>query len=149
MTHATTDTSRAAYADTRATGTDVSLREQIAASLKANPATTHELGERFPERSANAIRPRVNELLRMKCIERRGTRENPSGHAAAVHHLTDLGRAYLRGEADPEPGPTLAERKSDVLRVARAYVEGRCDRDVLRCAVESYDAAAERMGGDS
>lgn len=126
-------------------GTDESLRYQVARKLfEDGSQTTHELAQAFNDRSKNAIRPRVNELLRMGCVRRQGTRTNPSGHEAAVHHLTTRGVQYLRGQVDPEPGPTLSELKTDVVDVARKVVSGEAERDILQLAIEKYDSEKER-----
>ena len=136
----TPQTKADAYERVTASGEDVSLRVKIAASIADEPATTSELADRFPEHSANATRPRVDELLRMGCVERSGTRTNPSGHDAYVHHLTARGEAYLRGEVDPDPGPTLSELKTDVVDVARAVVNDDAPAAALEQVVNDHDA---------
>lgn len=125
-------------------GEDVSLRRQVAQALADAPATTAELAGRFEERSANAIRPRVNELIRMDCVERDGTRENPSGHAAYVHHLTPTGERYLAGEVDPDPAPPLVDLAADVVDAARAFCAGAVDADALKRAVKAHDGVKLR-----
>jgi predicted ArsR family transcriptional regulator len=140
----TQPTSVAALKQTVADGEDVSLRRQVAAALAERPQTTNELCDALPEHSANAIRPRVNELVRMGCVERDGTRENPSGHAAYVHHLTDTGRAYLDGECDPDPDPPLSEYRKRVVEVARQVTRADVDREVLDIAIEQHDKARQR-----
>jgi len=136
----TPQTKADAYERVKESGEDVSLRVKIAASIADEPATTSELADRFPDHSANATRPRVNELLRMGCVERSGTRTNPSGHEAYVHHLTTTGERYLRGNVDPEPGPTLSELKTDVVTVARAVVNGDASEAALAEVVNDHDA---------
>lgn len=136
----TPQTKADAYERVTASGEDVSLRVKIAASIADEPATTSELADRFPDHSANATRPRVDELLRMGCVERSGTRTNPSGHDAYVHHLTARGEAYLRGEVDPDPGPTLSELKTDVVDVARAVVNDDAPVAALEQVVNDHDA---------
>lgn len=141
-----TDTRADAYRTIRDAGEDVSLRRQVAHAIATSgPMTTHELGQQFPERSLNALRPRVNELVRMGCLERDGTRTNPSGHDAYVHHLTDQGRAYLRGEIDPEPDPPLAELRRMVVKAARDHVNGDIDTAMLAAVVERHDTMQRRM----
>jgi len=140
MSSTTPDTKREAYKHVKEAGEDVSLRRKVAASIAETPATTSELSGRFPEHSSNALRPRVDELLRMKCVERSGTRTNPSGHDAYVHHLTNRGARYLRGEIDPDPGPTLSELKTEVVDVARAVVHDDAPIDALETLVENHDA---------
>jgi len=130
-----------AYTELKESGEDVSLRRQVAAAIASDPATTAGLADRFPDRSANAIRPRVDELLRMGCVERSGTRTNPSGHEAYVHVLTARGERYLRGEVNPDPRPTLSELKSDVVTVARAVVNGDTQEAALEEVVNDHDAA--------
>lgn len=141
----TPETKLEAYQQTKDENTDKSLRYKVAKAIQENgPQTTHELTQSFKERSKNAIRPRVDELLRMGCVKRDGTRENPSGHEAAVHHLTTRGQQYLAGQVNPEPGPTLSELKTDVVDVAREVVAGRAERDILQLAIEKYDRETRR-----
>lgn len=136
----TPQTKTEAYKHVKESGEDVSLRRKVAASIADEPATTSELSDRFPEHSSNALRPRVDELLRMGCVERSGTRTNPSGHDAYVHHLTNTGARYLRGEVNPEPGPTLSELKTEVVDMARAVVHGDAPADALETVVNDHDA---------
>jgi len=140
MSTETPTTKADAYKRVKEAGEDVSLRLKVAASIADEPATTSELADRFPEHSSNATRPRVDELLRMGCVERSGTRTNPSGHDAYVHHLTARGERYLRGEIDPDPGPTLSELKTEVVDVARAVVNGDAPTDALEGVVNDHDA---------
>ena len=140
MSSTTPQTKTDAYKRVKESGEDVSLREKVAASIAEEPATTSELSDRFPEHSSNALRPRVDELLRMRCIERSGTRTNPSGHEAYVHHLTNTGGRYLRGEVDPDPGPTLSELKTEVVDAARAVVHEDAPIDALETVVQNHDA---------
>ena len=139
------DTRRSAYRDVRESGEDVTLRRQVANALSAEPMTTHELAQQFDTHGKNAIRPRVNELIRMGCVRRDGTRTNPSGHEAYVNRLTALGRDYARGADDPEPDPPVAEHRRKVVDAARAYLRGDCDRDILALAVERHDSAKRRV----
>lgn len=141
MSSTTPQTKTDAYKRVKESGEDVSLREKVAASIADEPATTSELSDRFPEHSSNALRPRVDELLRMGCLERSGTRTNPSGHEAYIHHLTNTGARYLRGEVDPEPHPTLSELKTEVVDVARAVAHGDAPTDALKTVVNDHDAA--------
>jgi len=139
-----TDTPRTkleAYRAIKETGEDISLRRKVAASIAQDPATTSELADRFDEHSSNALRPRVDELMRMGCVTRDGTRTNPSGHEAYVHHLTATGDRYLRGEADPDPGPTLSELKTEVVDMARAVVNDDASTDALETVIQNHDAA--------
>ena len=140
MSTETPQTKADAYKRVKEAGEDASLRLKVAASIADAPATTSELADRFPEHSSNATRPRVDELLRMGCVERSGTRTNPSGHDAYVHHLTERGERYLRGEVDPDPGPTLSELKTEVVDVARAVVNGDAPTDALEGVVNDHDA---------
>lgn len=139
----TPQTSIDAYEEVLDAGDDVTLRRRVAAALADEPMTTNELVRRFDEGS-NAIRPRVNELVRMGCVERDGKRRNPSGHMAYVHHLTPTGRRYVRGEVEPEPDPPVSELKTKVVEVSRAYLAGDVDRDILRLAVERHDDMRRR-----
>jgi len=139
-----TDTPRTkleAYRAIKEAGEDISLRRKVAASIAQDPATTSELADRFDEHSSNALRPRVDELMRMGCVTRDGTRTNPSGHEAYVHHLTATGDRYLRGEADPDPGPTLSELKTEVVDMARAVVNDDASTDALETVIQNHDAA--------
>ena len=137
----TPQTKTDAYKRVKESGEDVSLREKVAASIADEPATTSELSDRFPKHSSNALRPRVNELLRMGCVERSGKRTNASGHEAYIHHLTTTGERYLRGEVDPEPRPTLSELKTEVVDVARAVAHGDAPIDALETVVQNHDTA--------
>lgn len=144
----TQDTSLDAFEAVRDAREDVSLRYRVAHELSQQPMTTNELGRAIPKHSANAIRPRVNELVRMGCVERRGKRENPSGHDAYVHHLTPRGKRYLAGDIDPEPMPTVAEQRRTVVAIAREYVRANADRDILHLAVEKHDDVKAKMDPD-
>ena len=143
-TDRTTDTSRKAYKEILENGTDESLRKQVCAYIAGEPSTTHELSKAFPERSQNAIRPRVDELIRMGCIIREGKRENPSGHEAYVHHITERGEKYLQGEIDPTPNPPLSELQSNVVETARQFCTGNFDMVLLEAALETHDTAKHR-----
>jgi len=125
-------------------GEDLSLRREVAIRLMDSPATTHELTQDFPERSANAIRPRVNELLRMGCVRRTDTRMNPSGNDAFVHELTRKGELYAQGDIDPSLPPTLASRKQAVVEAAREHIQ-ESDIEGLVAAVVEHDELAKRM----
>ena len=139
-----TDTSRQAYREILENGTDVSLRKQVCAYLAAEPSTTHELSQAFPDRSQNALRPRVDELLRMGCIIREGKRENPSGHEAYVHHVTETGHDYLKGKIDPKPKPPLSELQGRVVDIARLVCKVQASRQSLIEAVQAHDTAKHR-----
>jgi len=139
-TYTTTPTTQKdAYKEVLEAGDDVSIRRRVAAALVDNSLTTHEITQRFEEHGKNAIRPRINELLRMGCVIREGTRTNPSGHEAYVHHLTDRGYDYVIGDIDPDPNPPLSEHKHKIVTIARHVVFGDVDTDVLRLAVEKHD----------
>lgn len=148
MTAQKTDTSTDAYKEIKEAGDDVALRRRVAAALASKPMTTSEVDDAFPEHSANALRPRVNELVRMDCAARKGKRENPSGHEAYVHHLTDLGHRYLEGDVDPEPTDTISGHQGKVVAIAREFLRGNADKDILQLAVENHDAAKQRMKPD-
>ena len=138
-TDRTPTTKRDSYQNIKETGEDEPLRRRVAAAIAEEPATTAELADRFPDKSNNAIRPRVNELVRMDCVVREGKRENPSGHDAYVHHLTERGTRFLEGEIDPEPSPPLSELQADIVDVARAYCSGEATKDELESAVALHD----------
>lgn len=146
----TTDTSEAAYRSIKDAGDDVILRKRVAAAVAIEPRTAQQLAIAFPERSDNTIRPRINELVRMGCVRREGTRETASGHDAYVHHVTERGRRYLDDDDpfEPEPDPTLASLKREVTRAARAVVAGEADIDVLHVAVERHDRMQRRVDPD-
>jgi len=144
MSTDTPQTKADAYREVKEAGDDVALRRRIAAALTDRGMTTHEVAAAFPDHSKNAIRPRLNELLRMGCVRRADTRTNPSGHEAYVHELTAEGYRYAAGDADPDPDPTLAEHRKRVVDVARKVATGDVDRDILRLAVEKHDRAKRR-----
>ena len=139
------DTKLEAYHTIKDSGEDKSLRWGVARTLVDGPKTTHEIVQEFDEKSANAIRPRVNELVRMGCVRKSGRRTNPSGHEAYVNHLTSTGYLYLQGQADPDPDPTISELKSDVVEVARQFLREEIDRTELAVAVERVDAMKAKM----
>lgn len=134
-----------AFEQIRESNEDDSLRKQVARKLVDEPMTVHEITQSFEERSKNAIRPRVIELLRMDCIRREGTRTNPSGNEAAVHHLTDTGWRYVQGKVDPEPDPPVSQLKSEVVEAAREFLREEIDRTELAVAVERVDAMKAKM----
>jgi len=140
----TADTSRKAYQKILEDGIDVSLRKQVCAHLAAEPSTTHELSQAFPDRSQNAIRPRVDELIRMGCVIREGKRENPSGHEAYIHHVTETGEDYLAGVIDPTPLPTMSELEGVVVVTARAFLAGHMSESELKETVVTHDTAKHR-----
>ena len=142
------ETSIAAYQEVKEAGEDASLRRRVASALFREPMTNHQLLQKFPEHSANAIRPRVNELVRMGCVEREGKRRNPSGHEAYVHRLTTRGVRYLSRELTPEPGPTISELQSEVVDTAREVVSGSAELDELRMALLDHDDAKRQMDPD-
>ena len=144
MSSTTPHTKVESYKSIKEAGDDVSLRRKVAAEIAVNPTTTSELSDRFPEHSSNALRPRVNELIRMGCVERSGTRTNPSGHEAYVHHITAKGERYLAGEIEPEPNPPLSELKGEVVDIARSYLEGEATKDALETVVNDHDSAKIR-----
>jgi len=143
-TDTTPETKRDSFRTIKEAGDDVSLRKKVAAAIAMEPATTSELADRFEQHSSNATRPRVNELIRMGCVERSGTRTNPSGHDAYVHYITAKGERYLRGECDPEPAPTLSELQSEVVDAARAFCAGASNQERLEQAVKSHDGSKIR-----
>ena len=139
-----TDTSRKAYREILENGTDVSLRKQVCAYIAGEPSTTHELSQAFPDNSQNAVRPRVDELLRMGCIIREGKRTNPSGHEAYVHHITETGHDYLKGKIDPPVEPPLSEYQAHVVDFARKVCKDEAWLPRLVSAIEHHDNAKHR-----
>lgn len=146
--HSTQPTSLTAFEELREEDEDVSLRKQVAAEIAANPATNEELYQRIENRSRSSIRPRVNELVRMGCVKREGTRETMSGNDAYVHHITDKGRDYLEGEVDPDPLPPLSQVQTKVVQIARQVVYGSTDQETLESAVLKHDALKRRRDPD-
>lgn len=144
MTQPTPQTKIDAYQDILDSGEADTKRRAVAAALAKDSMTNHELAEVLPL-SKNTIRPRVNELLRMHCAYREGTRTNPSGNEAAVTHLNEKGRRYLRGEIDPEPDPPLAEIRRKAVDAARDFLAGDIDEGVLRAVVEHHDRVKRRF----
>lgn len=140
----TPDTSLEAFKEVRDSGDADNLRRRVAKEIAGDPRTTNELGKAIPDHSANAIRPRVNELIRMGCVKRDGKRRNPSGHDAYINHITPRGREYIHGLIDPDPGPTVSELQSKIVAIAREVVRGRADVDVLQIAIENHDKARRR-----
>lgn len=124
-------------------GEDATLRRQVAAQIATASGTTPDIAGRFEERSKNAIRPRVNELVRMGCVKREGTETTAAGNDAFIHHITSRGERYLRGEIDPDPKPPLSELATDVVDATRAFLSGGCGRDELEVAVQRHDAAKQ------
>lgn len=145
MTENVPETKIDAYQETKDSGEDVTLRREVAQELSVAPMTVHQLTKKFPERSKNAIRPRVNELLRMGCVKRNGKRTNPSGNEAYVHHITHLGERYAQGKVDPDPKPPVAELRREALETAREFLRGEESREDLAIAVERVDAMQAKM----
>ena len=147
-TDRTPTTKRDSYQHIKEAGEDEPLRRRVAAAIAQEPATTAELADRFPDYSNNAVQPRVNELLRMDCVVRQGKRENPSGHTAYIHHITERGKRYVDDEIDPDPTAPLAELKDDVVDVARSFCAGAATEDELRQAVKDHDGVKLRRNPD-
>ena len=122
-----------------------SLEKRVLASIAQEPGTRHELTQRFPN-SENAVGPRINDLLRRGCVKRLGKRENPSGHEAYVHHITQTGKKWLAGEIDkPTKDPTLSELERDVITAARDYCNDKVDVAILKMLVERHDRMKARI----
>lgn len=138
-TDSTPQTTRKSYQHIRDSRDDVALRKRVAAQIAVSPSTTMEATQALTDASRNAVRPRINELIRMGCVKREGKRENPSGKDAYVHHLTDTGERYLAGEIDPEPNPPLSELQADVVEIARAFCAGEATENELQERVETHD----------
>jgi hypothetical protein len=158
MTHnpdKTPETKQDAYERIVNSGDDITLRKRVAAEISKQPGTTPELADRISGRSRNTIRPRVNELVRMGCVKRQGTRPTSGGNEAFIHHLTPLGDQYLLGECDPDPEPPLSELATAVVDAARQTLASAgtdtdtdrdtdTDMDALRAAVEKHDREKQR-----
>ena len=140
-TDTTPQTQTDSYQHIRDNAEDASLRKRVAAHLALSPSTTAEIAQAFEDKSLNAIRPRVNELIRMACVVRKDKRTNPSGHEAYVHHVTPTGKRYLAGDVDPTPNPPLSELQSNVVEIAREYCSGDVDEQTLQDAVDKHDTA--------
>lgn len=137
-----------AYQDLKDSGEDVSLRQAVAKELSEEPMTVLELTEKFPDHGRNAIRPRVTELVRMGCVRREGTRTNPSGNEAYVHHITSLGEKYAQGQVDPDLKPSVSELQRKALDVVREFLRDEASRTDVAIAVDRVDAMQERMNPD-
>lgn len=144
----TPTTTLEAYNDLTDDGDDASLRRQVAAAIAQDAGTTPEIAERFPDRSKNAIRPRVNELVRMECVRRDGKRKTAAGNKAFVHHITTRGERYVRGEIDPDPKPPLSELATDVVDAARAFLADELGNEGLTDALQQHDGAKLRRKPD-
>jgi len=143
-TDTTPQTTRQSYQHIRDTADDVALRKRVAAAIALSPSTTMETTQALSDASRNAVRPRINELIRMGCIEREGKRTNPSGMSAYVHHITETGERYLAGDVDPEPNPPLSELQAKVVETARAMCAGEATTDDLQERVEAHDSAKQK-----
>lgn len=143
-----TRTSIEAYRELLTNEEDTILRKRVCAAIAIDPQTINEVTERFETRSANSIRPRVNELVLMKCVTREDKRTNPSGHDAYVHKVTQLGTEYLNGTADPEQTTRVSQHESDVVSVARQFVKGEASEDSLTEQLRQHDTAKQRMNPD-
>lgn len=145
----TPSTSVDAYRELIDSGEDVTIRKKVLAAIAEEPRTSTEVAGRISGRSEKATQPRISELIRMNCVERDGKRTNPSGNDAYIHHVTETGEKYLRGEIpQPEMEPRLSELKSEVVWVARAVSRGEADMDVLKLAVERHDDQKRRLDPD-
>lgn len=143
-----TRTSVEAYRDLMNNEEDTILRKRVCAAIAIEPQTINEVTERFEDRSANSIRPRINELLLMGCVTRQDTRANPSGHAAYIHRVTPLGTKYLNGTADPDQAKRVSAHESEVVSVARQFTRGEATEEELTQHLLQHDAAKERMNPD-
>jgi len=143
-TDTTPQTTRDSYQHIRDHADDVALRKRVAAQIAIEPSTTMEVTDGLGDASRNAVRPRVNELIRMGCVKREGKRTNPSGMDAYVHHITDTGKRYLAGEIEPTPNPPLSELQAKVVEIARAYCAEESDKDDLQEAIEAHDSAKQQ-----
>jgi hypothetical protein len=142
---AETTTRDRAFEEIIESGEDMILRKEVAAHIGHEPMTPHEVTQQFPERSKNSIAPRLTELIRMGCAVKKGTRTTPAGNEAYVHHLTETGEKYVKGEVDPPQQKTVSEHKTEVVDAARKFLRGECDRAVLRLFVEDHDEAKSRV----
>jgi len=138
-TDRTPQTSHDSYQAIRDNGDDSVLKKRVCAAIALSPSTTKETKQSLGDTSLNAVRPRINELIRMGCIEREGKRENPSGMDAYIHHVTPTGKAYLAGDVDPEVAPPLSELQRNVVDVARAFCAGDVSQEALADAVSEHD----------
>ena len=143
-TDSTPQTTRKSYQHIRDTAEDVALRKRVCAAIALSPSTTMETTQKLDNASRNAVRPRINELIRMGCIEREGKRENPSGMDAYVHHVTPTGERYLAGNVEPEPNPPLSELQAKVVETAREMCAGEATVSDLQYRVEEHDSAKQK-----
>lgn len=144
----TSETAKEAYRKIKDEGLDVSLRRRVAAELVESPLTNHELADLIEDHSGNSLQPRVNELVRMGCVERDGKRTNPSGHEAFVNHLTPTGERYVAGEIDPEPSPPLSELKRNVVDTTRDFLLGDAEEGDVRMALMAHDDMKRQLNPD-
>jgi len=138
-TDTTPQTTRQSYQHIRDSGEDVALRKRVCAAIALEPSTTKETKQALGDASLNAVRPRINELIRMGCVRREGKRENPSGMVAYIHHVTPTGKSYLAGDVEPEVAPPLSELQRNVVEVARAFCAGDVGQEALTDAVSEHD----------
>jgi hypothetical protein len=142
---ADTKTRDDAFAAIIESGDDVILRKQVAAHIGHEPMTPHEVTQQFPDRSKNSIAPRLTELIRMGCAVKKGTRTTPAGNEAYIHHLTETGEQYVKGEVDPPQQKTVSEHKTEVVDAARKLLRGEINQTILRLFVEDHDEAKSRV----
>jgi len=143
-TDTTPQTTRQSYQHIRDTSEDVALRKRVCAAIALEASTTMETTQTLEDASRNAVRPRINELIRMGCIKREGKRTNPSGMDAYVHHVTPTGESYLAGDVDPTPNPPLSELQAEVVETARAMCAGQATTEDLQEQVERHDSAKQK-----
>lgn len=145
-----TDTSVRAYQEILDAGRDDNDQRYIAALIAQadDGLINEEIAKRsgIPRRTVN---PRVNELLRKGVVERDGTeRETDSGGSGKVHYLTKTGERFIRGEVDPEEVEPVSKQRRRVLDIARKYVNGDVDEDILQIAIERHDDLKRRQNPD-
>jgi len=138
-TDRTPQTSHDSFRAIRDSGDDAVLKKRVCAAIALSPSTTKETKQALGDTSLNAVRPRINELIRMGCIRREGKRENPSGMDAYIHHVTPTGKQYLAGDVDPEQAPPLSKLQRNVVDVARAFCAGDVSQEALADAVGEHD----------
>jgi len=143
-TDQTPQTSHDSYRAIRDSGDDAGLRKRVCAAIALSPLTTKETKQALGDASLNAVRPRINELIRMGCVQREGKRENPSGMDAYIHHVTPTGKRYLAGDVDPEVAPPLSELQRNVVEVARSFCAGDVGQATLQDAVSEHDTIKQQ-----
>jgi len=133
------ETKKESYKEMVESGDDAVNRKRVAAALTMDPMTIEEATAQFDDIVRNNVRPRLYELVKMGCAVREGKRENVSGHDAYVHHITEKGRRYLRGEINPDVPDSLAEVKGEIVETLRRHRNGEATWDAVEQLLLKHD----------